>query len=91
MYGNIFFRNLQGVFLYFLHILSDYLYNVDSGAIVLDLDTTVFEFVNSYSSMKSAADSYGSPSNDNGHWNEDRYLLSFFTGKPSYILRSIYY
>lgn len=48
-------------------------------------EPTVFEFVNSYSSMKSAADSFGLPSNDNGHWNEDRYLLSFFIGKPSYM------
>lgn len=48
-------------------------------------EPTVFEFVNSYGSMKSAADNYGSPSNDNGHWNEERYLLSFFTGKPSYM------
>ena len=48
-------------------------------------EPTVFEFVNSYSNMKDLADSYGSESNDNGHWNEDRYLLSFFVGKPSYM------
>lgn len=48
-------------------------------------EPTVFEFVNSYGNMKSAANNYGSPSNDNGHWNQDRYLLSFFVGKPSYM------
>lgn len=48
-------------------------------------EPTVFEFVNSYGSMKSAADAYGSASNDDGHWNKDRYLLSFFIGKPSYM------
>ncbi len=48
-------------------------------------EPTVFEFVNSYTFMKNAADSYGLPSNENGHWNEERYLLSFFVGKPSYM------
>ncbi len=48
-------------------------------------EPTVFEFVNSYANMKAAADAYGSSSNDNGHWNEDRYLLSFLIGKPSYM------
>lgn len=48
-------------------------------------EPTVFEFVNSYSNMKALADNYGSESNDNGHWNEDRYLSSFFVGKPSYM------
>lgn len=48
-------------------------------------EPTVFEFVNTYTNMKNAADSYGSQSNDNGHWDEDRYLMSFFVGKPSYM------
>lgn len=48
-------------------------------------EPTVFEFVNTYSNMKNAANEYGSNSNDNGHWNVDRYLLSFLVGKPSYM------